>query len=132
MPICQYEEVALTRDMDLIRELLIGIEQRPDLDGRNWLRLDTPEELGVPGHQLEEVNYHLTLLIEAGFLKGNFGHQRLLVSKLTWQGHEFLDDIRDHGIWAKIKERVSGLPSVGLAIIAELAKAEVKKKLGLQ
>jgi hypothetical protein len=53
------------------------------------------------------------------------------VSMLTWQGHEFLDDIKDHGIWAKTKERIHGLPGIALSIVGEIAKAEIRTKLGL-
>jgi hypothetical protein len=72
-------------------------------------------------------------LIEAGFLKGKIemGTPLHVISRLTWKGHEFLDDIRDSGIWEKTKKRLSGLPSVSLSIVAEIAKAEIKKHLGL-
>jgi len=42
-----------------------------------------------------------------------------------------LDDIRDPDIWQKTKERAKGLISVGLTLIWEIAKAEIKTKLGL-
>jgi hypothetical protein len=34
-----------------------------------------------------------------------------MISKLTWKGHEFVDTIRDSGIWNSVKERLKGLPS---------------------
>jgi hypothetical protein len=54
-----------------------------------------------------------------------------MVTKLTWEGHEFLDDIKDSSVWESTKARIAGLPGVALAVMAELAKAEIKKKLGL-
>lgn len=54
-----------------------------------------------------------------------------VVNKLTWQGHELLDDIRDPDIWNKTKERAKVLSGVGVAFVWEIAKAEIKKKLGL-
>jgi hypothetical protein len=50
---------------------------------------------------------------------------------LTWKGHEFLDDIRDPGVWQKTKERTKGVASVGVGFLWEIAKAEVRAKLGL-
>jgi len=50
---------------------------------------------------------------------------------MTWNGHEFLDDIKDTGVWESTKARIAGLPGVAIAVIAEIAKAEIKKKLGL-
>jgi len=52
---------------------------------------------------------HLELIEEAGFTKSvvvHVGGLRLPQDiELTWPGHEFLDDIRDPGIWDKAKER---------------------------
>lgn len=96
---------------------------------------DTQDNLGVIGlsdHPATEVAYHLNLLIEAGLVRGHYGVEGMpSISKLSWQGHEFLDDIRDVGIWRKTKERLKDLPTVGIAVIGEIAKAEIKKKLGL-
>jgi hypothetical protein len=114
--------------MDYVRDLLLTIEDDPRFDGSAWFELAPDEE---DTHSPEEMVYHLVMLVEAGFVKGQLGFGTPSISKLTWQGHEFLDDIRDVGIWSKTKERISGLTSVSLAVVAEIAKAEIKKKLGL-
>ena len=116
------------RDMDFIRELLLQIEDDPRFDGTSWFTFTKTDD---DTHSAEEFGYHLTMLVEAGFLKGNIGFTTPSISKLTWEGHEFLDNIRDTGIWSKTKERISGLASVSLSVVAEIAKAEMKKKLGL-
>ncbi|HEU0048843.1 MAG TPA: DUF2513 domain-containing protein, partial [Nitrososphaera sp.] len=80
----------------------------------------------------EELNYHVDLLFEAGYIEGNpDSNPNPMVSKLTWKGHEFVDTIRDAGIWNNVKERLKGLPSVALSVVAEIAIAEAKKKLKL-
>jgi hypothetical protein len=124
---CQRPQVK--RDMDYVRELLLQVEGDPRFDGTTWFTM-TPDE-SSDEHSQEELGYHLALLVEVGFLRGDLGFGTPSISKLTWAGHEFLDDIRDAGIWGKTKERISGLTSVSLAVIAEIAKAEIKKKLGL-
>jgi hypothetical protein len=121
--------VAVQRDMDLIRDLMIRIETDPLFDGYRYVAFDKPDDF--PGHSVDEVTYHVDLLLEAGLVTGTNGNPFPLVAKLTWKGHEFLDDIRDPGIWASVKERTKGLTSVALTIIAAVAEAEVKKKLGL-
>ncbi len=136
MQIVEVRSPIVQRDMDVIRDLLLRIEADPTFNGQHWL---LPKEadlgvLGMTGHSVEEVAYHLNLLIEVGFLKGRPSPDQMgmpLISKLTWQGHEFLDDIRDDGIWSKTKERIRGLPSVALGIVMQIAEAEIKKKLGL-
>ena len=118
--------------MDLTRVLLLKIEADKRLDGTRWIRFDTPNEIGVDGYSMEEISYHLTMLIDGGFVKGREGTvANPTINKLTWQGHELLDDIRDDTIWGKTKERAKGLGSVGIALMWELAKAELKLKLHL-
>jgi hypothetical protein len=125
----------MKRDMDLIRDLLLGLDADTRLDGTRWVTPDKRDNFGVIGltdHSDTEVAYHLGLLIEADFLKGKIGLEGMpVISKLTWQGHEFLDRIRDAGIWGKTKERLRDLSSVGISIIGEIAQAEIKKHLGI-
>jgi hypothetical protein len=120
----------MKRDMDLVRDLLLRIEGDPLFDGTTWVRIESPEELGITGHSPKEVAYHLDLLIEEKFIKGSSDIQPMpMINNLTWKGHEFLDNIRDNGIWSKTKERIKGLPSVAISLVAQIAEAEIKKHL---
>jgi hypothetical protein len=131
MQIFKIAEIEMTRDMDLIRDLLLFIENNPKCDGSGWIQF-SESDFSPLAKSPQEIRYHLFLLIEAGFLRGQaFGGQFPLISKLTWNGHEFLDDVRDQGIWIKTKERIQGLGGVALSVVAEIAKAEIKARLGL-
>jgi hypothetical protein len=116
--------------MDLIREILLKVEADPELQGSRFKVFDTSD---FAGHSQEEITYHIDLLFENDFVKGieTLDAPAPAISRLTWQGHEFIADTSDPGIWASVKERTKGLPDVAIAVIWELAKAEVKKKLGL-
>jgi hypothetical protein len=118
----------MQRDMDLVRDLLLEIDSDPKLDGLHWA---SAESLSIDGRSPEEISYHVTMLIEAGYITGNPAMDMPLISKLTWQGHELLDDIRDPNIWTKTKERAKTVSGIGIALMWELAKAEIKKQLGL-
>jgi hypothetical protein len=131
MQIFQRKIIDMKRDMDLIRDLLLHVESDPLYNGQSWVTPDIPSDVGVSDHSIEEISYHLTLLIEAGYLAGNTGIIMPTISKLTWKGHEFLDDIKDKDVWSKTKERIQGLSGIALSVVAEIAKAEIKKKLGL-
>lgn len=121
------------RDMDLLREVLLKVEENPETDGTREFMYDSPEEMGIYGHSCEEVAYQIAELIEAGLLKGAItgGFPMHIISRLTWDGHEFLDSIRDLGIWERVKGRMAGLPSITLKAVAAIAEAELKKHLGL-
>src|SRR4029077_2807398 len=79
-----------------------------------------------------EVDYNLNLLIEAGLIDGNKTvDPGALVRKLSWEGHDFLNDTSDPDIWSKTKERAKGIANVvGFGLVREIAKAETKAKLG--
>lgn len=122
----------MTRDMDLIRALLLWIDEQPRLDGTLWLPVLKSDDVGITDEPLEKVQYHLRLLKEAGFIKAeSYADGSVTVAGLTWAGHEFLDNVKDVGIWKQVKSRLDGLPSVALTVVADLAKAEIKKHLGL-
>jgi len=119
----------MNRDMDLIRDILLTIDADPELDGTRWKNFDASD---FPGHSQQEINYHIDLLFEANYIDGYKTLDPLpAVSRLTWYGHEFLGSISDPGVWAKVKERMKGLPTVALSVVFELAKAELKKHLQL-
>ena len=122
----------MKRDMDLIRTILLKVEADETLSGS--FQAVNAATFGITDHTDTEVIYHVVMLVEAGFLVGNIklaNVGQIVISKLTWNGHEFLDDIRDPEIWRKTKERAKSVASVGLGFLWEIAKAEVKTKLGL-
>lgn len=92
----------MQRNWDLIREILLYIETLPDFDtpvlAKNFV-----------GYDDETVNYHLWLLIQSGLIvgacTGNTPKKGLFCKAtcLTWQGHEFLDSIKQDSTWHKIK-----------------------------
>jgi hypothetical protein len=80
----------------------------------------------------DEVDYHLRLLIDAGLLDAkSLASPGFVVRNVSWEGHEFIDDTRDPEIWDKTKERAKAVGGAGLTFLWEIAKAEVKAKLGL-
>lgn len=122
----------MNRDMDFIRDILIRIEDDPQMDGTREFYFVTADEFGFPDRSSDELAYNFSLLVEAGFVEGGAGAVLpIIVRRLTWHGHEFLDSIKDAGIWEKTKERIKGLPGVALAVVAAIAEAELKKRLGL-
>lgn len=119
----------MQRDMDLIRDLLRAIEQNPTMDGSTDFAIAEPEHVGISGHSMEEVSYHLRLLSQAGFIDSSA--HGLIIRGLTWDGHEFLDNIKNDNIWSKVKQQAATVSGVGLKVLAALAEAEMKKHFGL-
>ena len=104
----------MKRDLDLIRRLLLDLEA--DKSGR--LRTFTNEEHGP------ETVYQLALLADAGYVKTAPPFKGgTTISEMTWEGHDFLDGIRDDTVWKKITKRVKTTSGTAtLAVIKALAE----------
>jgi hypothetical protein len=97
----------MKRDFDLLRLILLQIE--------NDITVDLSE------YSIEQINYHKALLIEAGLVEGKTHYSsmvkteipdRVIINKLTWEGHDFLDKAKNNNIWDKAKKLIinKGLP----------------------
>ena len=53
------------------------------------------------------------------------------IESLSFDGHSFLDNIRDNQVWLKSKKVLSSLKSVSIEIISQVATNVIYKKLGL-
>ena len=93
----------MKRNWDTIRELLTTVEECT-------LPTDVVRLGSFPSDRKAEVSYHMTLLIEAGLVKGQVVQANgpdvkdFFGQRLTWEGHEFLDAIRSDTVWQKTKK----------------------------
>jgi hypothetical protein len=90
----------MKRDMDLVREVLLKVEELPFDGGFH--------DVAVDGRTDEEIYYHVMLLDEAGFIEAmnlttNDG-VCWKAMRLTYSGHEFLDAARSDTVWQKAKD----------------------------
>lgn len=94
----------MTRDLELIKQILLHFENKTD-----WKH---EKNFEIEGYDSNLVAYHLQLIYEAGLINGeaitsNTGRiYDVIPFRLTWQGHEFLDNIKDQSRWTKIKKLV--------------------------
>lgn len=122
----------MKRDMELVRQILIAIG-----DSEFWSDMGLPL---IEGHSIDEVRHHVLIMEDAGLLslvegrktEDLFGQTEDLELRLTWEGHEFLEKIRDEKIWNSIlkttKEKTGGL---SFEIIKALLIATLTKAVGL-
>jgi hypothetical protein len=90
----------MTRDMDLVRAILFKLEKE-DYDGGQYH--DLPE---IEGFSDSQVIYHIKILKDAKLLEAEnlFDGSPLIPTRLTWEGHEFLEAARDDTRWNKAKD----------------------------
>lgn len=108
------------RDMDLIRSLMLEIEE-----GKEAFDPDDYEDA-----DWSEKTMHIRLIEEAGWVK--FSHElddTWAIDRITGKGHDFLDSVRDPVIWAKTKEGAAKAGGFTLDLIGALAKGFLKKQV---
>ena len=122
----------MKRDIDLIRKILLYLEEKPDGKRINNLELE--------GFSIDEVQYHLILMDEAGLISCERSMSSTTADRvikvfpfnLTWQGHEFLEASRNDTFWNKAKavaKAKSGALSID--VIKALLIAMAKDAVGL-
>jgi hypothetical protein len=87
------ERCFVKRDMELIRKMLIAIED----NSAGW----APDPLKIEGYSDEAIGYHAYLLVDAGLAKGTDMTTNMstapeyMIQMLTWAGHEFCQAARE-------------------------------------
>jgi hypothetical protein len=90
----------MKRDMDLVRKILIQME--------DWPARPVDRELVVPGYTEEEIEFHVGMMAKAGLLEAydasSHDGEAWIPQAITWQGQDFLKAARSETVWNKAKE----------------------------
>jgi DNA-binding PadR family transcriptional regulator len=127
----------MKRDMELVRRILIALESD-----------EITEDQRYSGNWFEDVDeyvfyYHVKIMRQANLVEcsiipqGDGLPDKYLPFEITWDGHEFLDAVRNENIWSSLKDKLgkelATLPMGALmAVSLEAAKAWALEKLGLR
>ncbi|KAB7782898.1 DUF2513 domain-containing protein [Methylorubrum populi] len=126
----------MRRDLDLIRELLLRLENFEVAPGEMEIASSDAEALAVEGYTAEQIAHHLIWLLDGGLVVGeNEFDGSIGFRRLSWQGCEYLDAVRDPEVWRRTKEGVSTVGGAGMSFAWEITKAYgkqlAKDRLGL-
>jgi len=109
----------MKRDMELVRLILLKIEEHPHAMGFVPLEFE-----GVPD---DVVSYHVKLLADHGIIEAtNASSLRGIcwrAKRLTWDGHDFIEAIREESNWSRAKKWVL---DAGKLVTIETLKLAVK------
>ena len=109
----------MKRDDEIIRRMLFEFESSED-----FIIFDSVTD-GSTDEERKKF-YHLQLMKDSGFVT----HLGQHTARLTSEGHDFLEAIRDEGIWKQTKSAISETGgSVTLEIFKTLATGFLKKKI---
>lgn len=120
----------MKRNMDLCRLILFKIEDEYKSTALSHLQID--------GYDIEIIVYHCDLLFEAGLIKSykpTYASDKIYffsVGALTWEGHDFLDKIRENTMWNRTKNRIkeNALPMT-LEVIKTIATSLINDQLSV-
>lgn len=120
---------------DCVRDVLVFIESNANYHTRlttDSIDLDYPiEDIVYTVEKLSEANFlDVTPVRAIGMKVPGF-----IIKSITYQGHEFLDNIKDNNVWTDTKKQLSKFSSTSLGIISSVAaqvlSAKIKLHLGL-
>lgn len=123
----------MKRDMDLVREILLFLEDdnKEYYDGEDG----TYMLINIEGYSKKEVDYHLTIMKDEEYLKGDlpFAEGKFITHsgvRISWKGHDFIDTFQSDTIWNKTKEQIvkKGLKisEIPIDILIEVGKGYIK------
>jgi hypothetical protein len=98
-------EQTMQRDMDLARKILLALEAKPDGQA--------VETLDIEGYDDSAIRYDLLLLAQAKLIDyeptlTKSGRMICVVAfNPSWEGHEFLDAVRNDAVWSTVKAQAS-------------------------
>lgn len=110
----------MKRNMELVRELL--------------LRVEADEDFGALAskYSQEEIVGHVEILLDAKLLEGKVYHDlsgnpgSAYIQRLTWAGHEFLDNARNDTVWNKVTATIkNAATTASFEVLVEMLKAGV-------
>ncbi len=120
-------------NLDCVRDSLIAIEDAQAIQVSPYdivlsKSLQMRDMFSIlPDYSKEDIVYTLIMLNEAGYIKASVRQidssiGNIEIHRITYRGHEFLEEIRDGKIWSGVKEGVSRIGSFGLSTVSDIAR----------
>jgi hypothetical protein len=118
-------------DTELIRDLLIYFEETLP-DKKRWVVASSIKLEGYTSHQIMS---HIPLLLDCEYIKASSqsadNMTDYFISRLTMNGHQFLDLIRNDNLWKHIKTLLGKIGLEALPILTTYLMPIIKQQLGL-
>ena len=122
----------MTRDMELIRKIVLAIETRKEA---------TLQMVEIEGVDKAILARHLEMMLHADLIEGeetgtyNAPYPTISVKDLSWSGHDFAAVLGNETVWGKIKQSFSErdlirmpldiIGKIGVGLLTEWAKTKV-------
>lgn len=119
-------------NQDCVRDLLLYLEENLTLNDHLSV-----ENISLKNYSRDELLYTADKLYEAGYINCmrkiyDTTDLIILISSITYEGHQFLDNIRDDKVFAKTKAILSKFKSVSIEVISETASKVITNMINQQ
>lgn len=125
----------MKRDLDLLRKILLAIENADKFYYYNGIP-HLASDIGCPN--LELVSFHVSLLADNNYIEVlnisccGINYDDYMIKRLTADGCDYLDNIRNDTIWNKTKEVMSKVGGTcALDIIKSIAGNIILNQVGI-
>lgn len=121
---------------DCIRDVLLQMEELPYQEEMDVIQLHD----FLDDYSHDEIDYTVLKLHEAGFIQAHIqkylsGNIDIILLDITYNGHQFLANIRSNSIWNNVKEVSKKVGSNSLSALSQIATSVIteiiKSQLGL-
>ncbi len=118
---------------DCIRDVLLTVEKCHQVElSQRGVPVSRPLPMKTVVAELqnqltEDIVYSVIILKEAGYIEAEITQTDSVIAnfhikRLTYKGHEFLDEIRDGKIWSGVKEGANAIGSFSLKTLSDIAR----------
>lgn len=115
---------------DCVRDVLLYLE-----DNLSYGNFVHSSDLKIKSYSHEEILYCIDKLFEAGFL--NCDRQTdlssvfpwFLIKSISYDGHSFLDNIRDNNVWRKTKNITKSFTSTSINLLSNIASQVISNAI---
>ena len=118
---------------DCCRAIMLAVEEKP------YGMIYTLGQLfdKTSSYPHEDIAYSCLKLHEGGYLDvttaspllGSHSRQIVAINDLTYAGHEFLENVRDDGIWKEAKSKSASVGSFALSVLSKVAAYVIANKI---
>lgn len=122
---------------DCIRDLLLYLEENLNLGSFLNISSEFNEDV-LSSYSANDLIYTAQKLLEANYINAEIMHfmgtniPSVRIRSITYQGHQFLDNIRDDGVWKETKKIASKVSSASIKILSDIAAQVISNILSKQ
>jgi len=119
----------MKRDMDLVRKIMMIMNEHE--------HGNAPRRIEIEGYSAEQIAYHCFIMDEAGLIQAadcssmSSTSPEAIPIRLTWDGHEFIENASNENIWNQTKGAVAKVGDVSFSVWASVLSKVVLDNLGL-